>query len=122
MRRLLLTVEERVFFRSRDMLVLFPFLIDLTTSHPLKHPMDGWYPDFRRVSSPRPTQVELRLPDSTTRTVPCRFADTHVNWIDPRSDTPPGLKPPWVVQCGLHSISKADVPPGTEVWYDTDNE
>lgn len=121
MGRLLLTVEETFFLRSRDILVLFPWLIDLTTFYPMKQRAEDLWPDFPRVPSPRPTQVELQLPDSTTRSVACQFADTHVNWTEPRSDTPPGFKPPWVVTCGLRSISKADVSSGTEVWYDTDS-
>ncbi len=121
MRRLLLTVEQRFFLQSRNRLVLLPWLVNLTTTQPLKHPIDDWYPDFPRMPSPRPTQVELRLPDGTMRTVACRFADTHVNWgLDNwKSDQPPGHKPPWVVECGLLSVGAEEVPPGTEVWYDT---
>src|SRR5690348_1351679 len=124
MRRLLLTVEQRFFLRSRNLLVLLPNLVDLTTTQPLKQPIDDWWPDFPRMPSPRPTEVELRLPDGAVRTVACRFADTHVNrdyehW---KSDKPPGYKPSWVVECGLLSVSADEVPPGTEVWYDTDTE
>jgi hypothetical protein len=122
MRRLLLTVEQRFFLRSRNLLLLLPSLVDLTTTRPLKQPIDDEYPDFPRMPSPRPTWVELRLPDGSVRTVACRFADTHVNWgLDNwQSDTPPGFKPPWVVECGLLSVSAEEVPPGTEVYYDTD--
>ncbi|HEV2459565.1 MAG TPA: hypothetical protein VGS80_14505 [Ktedonobacterales bacterium] len=101
--------------------MLRPFLVDLSPSRPLKQPIDDWWPDFPRVPSPRPTQVELRLPHGTTRTVACRFGHIHVNWglANWRSDKPPGFKPPWVVTCELPSLSREDVPPGTEVWYET---
>jgi hypothetical protein len=122
--RLLLTVEDRFFLRSRDLLVLFPTLVDLTTPRPLKRPPDDWFPDFPRMPSPRPTQVELRLPDGTVRTVTCQFADAHINrgpdaW---KSDKPPGYLPPWVVECGVLSVSAEEVPPGTEVWYEIATE
>lgn len=122
MRHLLLTIEERFFLRSRNVLVVVPWLVDLKTSRPLRQSIDDWYPDYPRMPSPRPTQVELHFPDGTMRAVACRFADTHVNWgLDNwKSDKPPGRKPPWVVECALLSVSAEEVPPGTEVWYDTD--
>ena len=122
MRRLLLTVEETFFLRGRNILLLAPFLVELNTSQPFKQPTDDLWPDIPRMPSPRPTQVELRLPDGTTRVVACRFVDTHFNWGPDnwRSDTPPGFKPPWVVQCGLPSISREAIPPGTQIWYDAD--
>lgn len=126
MRRLLLTVEARFFVPRLNFLLLLPSLVDLTTTRPLKQPVDDWYPEFPRMPSPRPTEVELRLPDGSVRTVVCRFADTHVNWGPDnwKSDNLPGHKPPWVVDCGLLSVSAEEVPPGTEVWYDaqTDTE
>lgn len=124
MRRLLLTVEQRFFLRDRNVLLLLPNLVDLTTSWPLEQPIDNWYPDFPRIPSPRPAQVELRLPDDTVRTVACRFADVHVNWgpFHWKSDKPPGSKPPWVVECGLLSVSAEEVPPGTKVWYETETD
>jgi hypothetical protein len=124
MRRLLLTVEHRFFLPGRNLLLLLPWLVDLTTTQPLTQPRDEWYPDFPRMPSPRPTQVELRLADGSVQTVACRFADTHVNWgPDTRQsdqDTPPGHKPPWVVECGLLAVRAEDVPMGTDVWYETE--
>jgi hypothetical protein len=124
MRRLLLTVEERFFVPRLNLLLLLPSLVDFTTTRPLKQPVDDWYPEFPRMPSTRPTEVELRLPDGTSRVVACRFADTHVNWgMDNwKSDKPPGHKPYWVVDCGLLSVSAEEVPVGTEVWYDTQTD
>ncbi len=124
MRRLLLTVEQRFLLPHRNLLLLLPALVDLRTSQPLKQPIDDWYPDYPRMPFPRPTQVEMRLPDGTVRTVACRFADTHLNYgpFNWESDKPPGSKPSWVVECGLLSISAEEVPPGTEVWYDTETD
>jgi hypothetical protein len=121
MRRLLLTVQGSFFLRNRDILVLAPWLVDLTKSVSLKEPIDHLWPEFPRMPALRPTQVELRLPDGAKRVVACRLADTHVNWGDNwRSDSPPGYKPAWVVECGLVSISSEEVPPGTEAWYESD--
>jgi hypothetical protein len=121
---LLLTVEQRFFLPHRNLLLLLPNLVDLTTSRPLRQPIDDWYPDYPRLPSPRPTQVELLLPDGTVRTVACRFAQAHLiygpfNW---KSDKPPGSEPTWVVECGLLAVSAEEVPTGTEVWYDTETE
>jgi hypothetical protein len=80
MRRLLLTVENTFLYRSRNALVLMPQLVDLNTSRPLKQPIGDWWPDFPRAPSPRPTQVELRLPNGTTRMVACRFGDVHITY------------------------------------------
>jgi hypothetical protein len=124
MRRLLLTVEQTFFLRDRDLLLLHPSLVDLRTSRPPKEPQDEMYPDYPRMPFPRPTEVELRLPDGTVRMVACRFADTHLNYgpFNWESDKPPGFKPPWVVECGLLAVSAEEVPPGTEVWYDTQTD
>lgn len=123
MRRLLLTVEDTFPDRGRGILMLAPWLVDVAPAQSRRQPMADLWPDFPRVPSPRPTQVELRLPDGTTRMVACRFADSHVNWepFNWESDMPPGPKPPWVVACGLLRVSRADVPAGTQVWYDTDD-
>ncbi len=122
--RLLLTVEERFFLRSRRILLLLPSLVELPPPRSRSQPLDDWYPDYPRMPSPRPTQVELRLPDGARRTVTCLFADTHVNWRlgNWQSDKLPGFKPPWVVECGLLAVSAEEVPPGTEVWYDAATE
>jgi hypothetical protein len=124
MHRLLLTVEQRFFLRSRNLLVLLPHLVDLTIMQPLKDPIDEWFPDFPRMPSPRPTEVELRLPDGSVRTVACQCVNMHVNrdYAHRKSDKPPGFMPFWVVECGLLAVSAEEVPPGTEVWYDTDSE
>jgi hypothetical protein len=124
MRRMLLTVERTYLIPSRNSLALLPWLVNLKTSRPLKEPIDDCYPDYPRVPSPRPTEVELRLPDGTVRTVACQFSDVHVNWgLDNwKSDKPPGFKPPWVVQCALLAISAEEVPAGTEIWYATEAE
>src|SRR5581483_5364341 len=107
MRRLLLTVEQSFFLRGRNLLLLLPSLVDLTTSRPFKQSIDDWYPDYPRMPSPRPTQVELRLPDGTVRTVACRFADAHINRSldNQMSNKSPGFKPPWVVECGLLAVT-----------------
>ncbi len=118
---MLLTVEERFLISRWGGLVLVPELVDLTTSRPLKVPIEDRCPDYPRLPSPRPTEVELRLPDGTTRTAACKFWQVHHNYADIQSDAPPGYKPTLVWSCVLMSLSNADVPPGTEVWYDTDS-
>jgi hypothetical protein len=117
MRRLLLTVEQTFFLPHRNLLVVLPSFVDLRTSRPPKEPQDAWWPDYPRMPFPRPTEVELRLPDGTVRMVACRFADTHRNYgpFNRESDNPPGFKPPWVVECGLLAVSAEEVPPSTEV-------
>ncbi|HEV2404698.1 MAG TPA: hypothetical protein VGR88_04570, partial [Ktedonobacterales bacterium] len=63
---------------------------------------------------------ELRRSDGTSETVACRFASVHLNYIDARSDHPPGFKPPWVLACHLPNARPEQAPPGTEVWYEDD--
>lgn len=120
MRRLLLTVEERFFAPNQGLLLIKPWLIDLAATDSSLHAANDWWPSFPRAPSPRPDQVEALRPDGSTLRMACRFADAHLNWIDHRSDEPPGFKPPWVVQCGLLGVSLDDIPPGSQLWYETD--
>jgi hypothetical protein len=95
-------------------------LIDLRSTNQ-RHVTLDWWLDCLRVSSARPTWVEVQKPDSTTQRVACRFAGTQVNGIDHASDMPPGFKPPWVVEGGLVEASADDAPPGSRLWYGADD-
>lgn len=119
MRRLLLTVEERFLLHSRGLLLVRPWLIDLAATDAPRLAVDDWWPSFPRAPLPRPDQIEALRPDGSIMRVACRFADAHLNWIDHRSDEPPGFKPPWVVQCGLVDVSEDDIPSGSQLWYET---
>lgn len=121
--RHLLTVTDRFYIAARDVLLLIPSLVDLPARTPLNDtPLNEWYPEYPRIPTPRPTEVELRLPDGTTRIAACRFASTHHNYIDPYITSPPGMKPPWTIDCALPGMHAEDVPPGTEVWYEADDD
>jgi hypothetical protein len=113
---LLLTVEQTFLVAGR--LIIFPQLVAPGTTQPAKELIDDW-PDYPRTPTLLPSQVELRLPDGSTRVVPCRWWNVHINYINPRSDKPPGFKPPWVFECELQSVGQEEVPPGTQVWYES---
>jgi hypothetical protein len=118
MRRLLPTVKQAFSLSGR--LVVLPNLVDLRTSRPPHQPIDDCWPDYPRLPVPQPTEVELRWPDGSTRTVPRWFSAMHPNYENARSGKPPGIKPSWVYECSLRLTSKEEVPPGTEVCYESD--
>lgn len=118
-RRRLLTVEAVFSAPGRGLLLVSPWLIDLLPTE--QRLMADWWPAYPRVPSPRPTQAEIVRPDGVVLRAACRFADAHINWIDHTSATPPGFKPPWVVECGLAGVTADDVPPGSQLWYDADD-
>lgn len=118
-RRRLLTVEAVFRAPGRELLLVTPWLIDLSPTE--QRLMADWWPEYPRVPSPRPTRVEIVRPDGAILRATCRFADAHINWIDHSSDAPPGFKPPWVVECGLVGVTADDVPPGSQLWYDADD-
>lgn len=122
MRRLLLIVEARFLAPSRGLLLVTPWLIAPTATDSLRTAVDVKRRSFPRAPMPRPTQLEARRPDGSTLRVACRFADTHLNYRDHHSDEPPGWKPSWVVTCGLVGAREDDVPPGTQLWYETEDE
>lgn len=117
-RRKLLTVEAVFRAPWRELLLVTPWLIELSPTE--RRLMTDWWPEYPRVPSPRPTRVEIVRPDGAILRATCRFANAHINWIDHSSDASPGFKPPWVVKCGLVGVTADDVPPDSQLWYDAD--
>jgi hypothetical protein len=116
--RLLLTTTYASLRQSVGLVELSPNLVDLTGSP--EFAAAGWYPHHPRMPAPRPKQVELRFPNGTRRRVACVFAEAHLNYGV--SDKPTKELPPWVIICCLVDVTSEEIPPGTEVWYESAEE
>jgi hypothetical protein len=116
--RLLLTTTYASLRRSVGLVELSPNLVDLTGSS--QYDAAAWYPHHPRMPAPRPKLVELRFPNGTQRRSACVFAEAHLNYGI--SDKPTRELPPWVIVCCLVDVTVDEVPPGTEVWYESVDE
>ena len=91
MRKHLLTVEDTFDIPAFGGLVIWP--------GPLEAEYDG----------PREMDVSLELPDGTARVACLRIPTVFLKYLSPHTERRR--------TCVLTGVSKADVPPGTSVWY-----
>lgn len=117
-KRLLLIVTDTFAHMNTPIgptLELSPRLIGVAEGDQLP---DEWWPGYPRIRGSHPERVELRRPDGEVEIVACRLVIMHINYIDRRSNQPPGFKPPWTLACHLPNAHPEQAPPGTEVWYE----
>lgn len=99
MRRLLMTVDAAFNFRPGGA-TLAPAL-----------PLDA-------LPQPYPVTAALRRPDGSETSATVRFSVTHFN----RPYTEGAIENTWMLTVWLPDLDKADVPAGSEIWLEAQQE